>query len=164
MAAQNLVLDNLVLDNQADMVTVRFAVHVDEVDEVRRELASGSELGLTCVAELISRGGFILDETVAEREYVSVIRYDSLAEEYVLDVPGRDPMRSADLGKLLARGWGGLSMDLGPWNLLKRGREYSLDFEVRLARRDVPRWLKTALFFWSWDVIGATTYRLDFSF
>ncbi len=163
-AEQSLDLDNLVLDNQAGEITVRFGVTAP-LDPLRKALGEGSRLGLVCKASLERVRGVLPDAGVAQGEYVSELTRDELAQEYVLHLPGVEkPVRSKDLRVLLDKAWGAVTMDLGSWDLLTPGHAYALNLTISLKRMDVPAWLRYSLFFWSWDVLPATNYQLEFNY
>ncbi len=164
MADQALDLNNLVLDNQAGQITVRFGVSAPPAP-LREAMAEGSSLGLVCTATLERVRGVLPDADLAEGEYVSVLGRDELAQEYVLHLPGVEkPVRSKDLPALLDKAWGAVTMDLGSWDLLTPGHSYNLSLTISLKRRDVPAWLRYSLFFWSWDVLPETNYQLEFNY
>jgi hypothetical protein len=73
-------------------------------------------------------------------------------------------LQDKDIQELFNKAWDQLTLDLGSWSALQRGDSYSLRLEIRLSRSDIPAWLRYSLFFWSWDVIQPTTYRLDFTY
>lgn len=163
--AQKLILDKLVLDNHAGAVTVRFGIHVDDISKIEDELKNGSEMELRVKAMLSRRRTGWLAADLAERELIGALGYDPLTREFHVARPGLGKhLKGADLGSLMSRVWGDVSLELIPWESLERGKEYVLDFEMRLARTDVPGWIRTTLFFVSWDVVGVTTYRLDFTY
>lgn len=162
--AQSLVLNNLVVDNQAGTFTARFGVGVDGVEHVRDALQEGAVLGLNCEAALYQSKSYLPNKLVRDTTWVSVVRYDPLKKEYVLEVPGRDAARNQRLGQLLAGGWESVNIDLGPWESLERGHQYSLELTISLGRIDTPNWLKRTLFFWSGDVVDPATYQLDFRY
>jgi hypothetical protein len=161
--AQELVLRNLVIDNQAGNITVRIGVGIDEVEEVSEGLMEGAVLGLDCRAELTRDRSFWTDAVEARGAYLSRVSYDALSKEYVLKAPGlKQPLRGTDLQPLLVRGWGEIAMDLGSWKILERGKRYRLELSISLERLDVPGWLKSALFFWPWDAAPSMQYSVDF--
>lgn len=163
--AQKLILDKLVLDNHAGAVTVRFGIHVDDISKIEDELKSGSEMELRVKAMLSRRRTGWLAADLAEKELVGALGYDPLTREFHVIRPGLGKLlKGGELGPLMSRVWGDVSLELIPWESLERGKEYVLDFEMRLARTDVPGWIRTTLFFVSWDVVGVTTYRLDFTY
>jgi len=163
-AAQALDLNNLVLDNQAGQITVRFGVSAPAAP-LREALAEGASLGLVCKATLERVRGVLPNSDLVEGEYVSVLERDELAQEYVLRLPGVEkPVRSKDLPALLNKAWGSVTMDLGSWGLLAPGHAYTLSLAISLKRRDVPAWLRYSLFFWSWDVLPETNYQLQFNY
>lgn len=163
--AQKLILDKLVLDNHAGAVTVRFGIHVDDISKIEDELKSGSEMELRVKTMLSRRRTGWLAADLADKELIGALGYDPLTREFHVARPGADKtLKGGELGSLMGRVWGDVSLELIPWESLERGKEYVLDFEMRLARTDVPGWIRTTLFFVSWDVIGVTTYRLDFTY
>ncbi len=163
--AQRLILDKLVLDNRSGNVAARFSMHIDDLSRVEAEIVDGAELGLMARVTLSRRRTAWMDATLAEREMATLIGYDPLSKEFHVSPPdGGKSAKGKDLGELLGRFWTDAILELAPWDGLERGNDYVLDLEMRLARKDVPGWIRTTLFFWSWDVIGATTYRLDFSY
>jgi hypothetical protein len=161
---EGLYLDNLVLDNQAGEITARFGVDVVGLEKIRRALEDeGAVLGLICTAIIDRKRTMWMNSELATTEYVSRLSKDALSNEYVLRSPGMpEPMRSKELEPLLEKGWGGITLSLGPWSMLKPGSEYGLNLTIELKRADVPAWLDYTLFFWSWDVYPSTTYQLDF--
>lgn len=161
---QSLTLKNLVVDNQAGSIMVRFGVAVDGVQDIVQSLESGATLGLRCQARLVQEH-FWRNERISSTDFVSTVHWDALTKEYVLDLPGREqPLQNKDIRELFNKAWGQLTLDLGSWSALQRGDSYSLRLEIRLSRSDIPAWLRYSLFFWSWDVIRPTTYRLDFTY
>jgi hypothetical protein len=163
--AQSLVLSNLVVDNQAGNLAARFGVAVDGLAEVTDTLHSGVTLALTCKARLTRPGGLLNNPKLAEAELVSRIKYDSLTREYVLTLPGREaPLRNARLDELLRSGWSQLTLDMGSWRVLERGKEYALGLDIRLTQTDIPNWFRRTLFFWTWDVAPQASYQLTFRY
>jgi len=163
--AQSLVLSNLVVDNQAGTLAARFGVSLDSLAEVSDALANGATLALTCKGTLTRKGGVFSSPQVAAAEMVCRLKYDSLAREYALSLPGRDgPLKSARLDELLNSGWSSLTLDMGSWSLLERGKEYTLALDIRLHQTDIPNWFRRTLFFWAWDVAPQASYQLHFKY
>ena len=44
------------------------------------------------------------------------------------------------------------------------GRDYTVDLDVALKFDDVPPWLRSALFFWNWNAVPVTRYRMEFQY
>lgn len=163
--AQRLGLSNLVVDNQAGRAKVRFGVAVEALDAVRQALENGQVLALSCKAILSQSRDYLWNSELASADMLSTL-YLHENGPYEISLPGgrREHYRSRDLDLVMKEAWGGLSMDLGPWDRLERGHSYSLDLEIRLLRQDVPGWLKGTLFFWNFDAVSPVKYRLDFSY
>ncbi|MBI5519274.1 MAG: DUF4390 domain-containing protein [Desulfovibrio sp.] len=163
--AQSLVLSNLVVDNQSGVLAARFGVGMDSLAEVTDALQSGVTLALTCKGKLVRQGGLFSSPQVAEATMVSRLKYDSLTKEYTLTVPGREaPLKNARLDELLRAGWESLSLELGAWKLLERGKQYTLTLDIRLHQVDIPNWFRRTLFFWAWDVAPQASYQLHFKY
>jgi hypothetical protein len=164
-AGQDIELDGLVIDNRAGDLGVGFGVNIPDPQPLLAALSEGSVLGLRCRARIERRRGLWPDSKVVEIEYRSLLRMDGLAKEFLIDLPGHEtPIAGKDLRALLARGWGSIVLDLGPWSQLRQGRNYTLVLALSVARLDVPTWMRFAVFFWTWDVFPEVEYRLDFRY
>lgn len=163
--AQDLTLSNLVVDNRQNVVMARFGLRVEGTDALGRRVMEGETLGLVCQASLYKDRDYWFDRLLARREFVSVLGYDSLSRQFVLELPGQArPVRDADLGALLKRAWSDIALDLGPSRILDRGERYLLDLYVGLEQTDPPDWLKRTLFFWSWSAAPPARYQLAFTY
>ena len=162
--ASSLQLKNMVLDNQAGSIMARFGIELAADTQVEDALQNGMKLKLVCEASLYEHKNVWLDSKVAGKTYISKLYFDSLSNEFVLEKPGAQIFKNKSLSILLREEWKSFVLDLGPWSTLKRGERYNLRLKVRLDRTEVPAWLKNTLFFWSWDIIPAATYQLDFTY
>lgn len=163
--AQHIVLSDLVLDNHAGNVMVRFSLALDDEREIEQVLIDGARLALVCRASLSDASGLLFDSTVTEARYVNRLSYDSLSKEFYLERSGGDPpVRGRDLASLLKEYWSVIEIDLGAFEALERGNDYALDLDVELKYDDVPKWLRRTLFFWSWSVAPSASYRMEFEY
>lgn len=163
--AQTLVLTNLVLDNQAGSVMVRFGIDAKGQNVIAMAVEEGVPTQLEVEASLYRVRDYVLDKRLARAELRSSLRFDPLTREYVVETPpGDNPLRSKRLEELLARSWGSLDIDLGPWSVLERGNAYRLRLDTALRQTDVPQWIKTLLFFWDWDLTPSAGYELEFTY
>lgn len=162
---QTLELGNLVLDNQQGEITVRFGVRLDELASLQDVLESGSPVILQSRGSVSGIKTLWFDDTVAEAQWESELRYDALGKRYVMQLPGSsEKLEDVSLARILQKGWGRVSLVLGPWKTLQPGTDYRLDLQIRMKREDVPAWLKYVVFFKSWDVYPLANYQLDFSY
>lgn len=163
--AQEIILENLVLDNVGGTIQLRFGIEVEDVASLRDYLDEGTTLRLKCDAELQQKKILWKDETVLSRSLVFDLKNNPLTQEYLLqNVTYERTIHGKNLESLVQTGWGQLVMDLGSWAALPRRKEYALELSVRMIRADIPGWLKKALFFWSWNIGNAQQYRLNFSY
>lgn len=163
--AERIGLSNLVVDNHSGRAQVRFGVSVRQAGAIREALENGQVLALGCKARLYLKRDYAWDALAGEAELVStLVLHDKGPFEITMPGRARERYRARDLELIMKEAWGGISMDLGSWAALERGRSYSLELEIRLLRQDLPGWLKGTLFFWNFDAIEPATYRLDFSY
>ena len=164
-SAQELVLSNLVVDNQAGEILVRFGVEVEGSDRIARILKEGESLGLSCSVSLLRERSLWFDQTVYSADLDLFLHYDPLSRQFTAELPGgQSPMAHPDLAVLLSKAWSEITLDLGPWKDLSRGKGYRLMLEISLNRLDVPVWLKRALFFWDWEAAPTMHYQLEFTY
>jgi hypothetical protein len=161
--AQELILKNLVLDNVAGDIQLRFGVALQDLDKVEDLLQEGATITMGGESSLIRKRKLFWDKTLKHAEMTFELKKDPLSETYILtDTRTQRVMKNQDLPTLIKANWGTLSMSLGSWDSLPRGVKYAMNLKVVLKRAHVPGWLKTALFFWSWDVVDQKQYRMDF--
>ncbi len=163
--AERLGLSNLVVDNHAGRAKVRFGVLIRDAAPILEALENGQVLALECKARLYLKRDYMWNHLAKEAELLSpLVLHDKGPFEISMPGAAREHYRSRELELVMKEAWGSISMDLGPWADLERGRSYSLELEIRLLRQDLPGWLKGTLFFWNFDAIAPATYRLDFSY
>ncbi|WP_419781711.1 DUF4390 domain-containing protein [Maridesulfovibrio sp.] len=163
--ASSLKLKNMVLDNQAGSIMARFGIELNADTQVEEALLDGIKLKLICKASLFEHKSMWMDSEVAGKTYSNKLYFDSLSKQFVLEKQGSEKIiKNKSLSILLREEWNSIILDLGPWSTLQRGERYNLRLKVQLDRTEVPAWLKNTLFFWSWDIIPAATYQLDFTY
>jgi hypothetical protein len=163
--AQGLELANLTLDNRGGNLSVHFGLRAEGLDAVKAALDQGSELALRCRVDIRRVRSFFFDSRVAGLDFESRLGFDGLVQEYRVELPGGgNPLRGKDLGGLLGKAWGAVTLDLGPWKALTPGHDYVLSLDVSLKRADAPALVRVAAFFLSWDVLPATSYEQAFRF
>ena len=163
--ASSLKLKNMVLDNQAGSIMARFGIELSTDTQVEEALQNGIKLKLICQASLFEHKSIWLDSEVAGKTYSNKLYFDSLSKQFVLEKQGSDKiLKNSNLTILLREEWNSIILDLGPWSTLQRGERYNLRLKVQLDRTEIPAWLKNTLFFWSWNIIPAATYQLDFTY
>ncbi|WP_319763516.1 DUF4390 domain-containing protein [Maridesulfovibrio sp.] len=163
--AGSLQLENMVLDNQAGSIMARFGIELTSDTQIEEALHNGIKLKLICEASLYEHKSVWLDSKVAGKTYSNKLYFDSLSNQFVIEKEDSDKIfKNNSLSILLRDEWKSIILDLGPWSTLQRGEQYNLRLKVRLDRTEVPAWLKNTLFFWSWDLIPAATYQLNFTY
>jgi len=163
--AQTLSLMAPSIANDNGALVARYGVSVVEKPILKGELEDGAELILKCAIELFEVSDYWLDSTVSSAEFESVLKYDHLTKEFLMTLPGREnPLRNKDIEALLLKGWGSIKATLGPWNVLKRGQQYSLRLITTMNEADAPQGISRFIYFWSWDAGADNTFHLNFTF
>lgn len=163
--AQTLSLRAPDIANDNGALKVHFGVTVVEKPVLRQDLEEGRELVLKSVIELFRVRDYWLDSTVGTSSFVSTLGYDRLTREFTLTLPGESaPLRDKSLDSLLKKGWGRIEINLGPWNMLEAGEDYSLRLITTMNEKDAPEGFYRFLYFWSWDAGSDNTFHLNFTF
>jgi len=161
--AQELLLNNLVLNNFEGKIWVRFGVEPTGIEPIRQALLAGEQLALVCKARLSLKRDYVWNHEVSHARWESRLRRLK-GGEYAIDVPGQGAVADKELHALFRKAWGEILIDLGSWDRLERGQNYSLTLELTLTRPDVSPWLKKGLFFWPFDAATPVSYQLDFTY
>lgn len=163
--AQSLSLLTPSIANVNGALTARFGVEVESLPAVKGELEDGLELRLKCRADLYETMDYWLDSHISTATFESVLRFDSLKKEFTMTLPGRETLlRDADLPTLLKEGWSAIEAVLGPWNMLVRGEQYSLQIQTTISEADAPEGITKYIYFWSWDSSPTATFLLNFTY
>jgi hypothetical protein len=145
--AQQLALEGLVLDNVGERIQLRFGVQAEDVDALEQIL------------------GWWPDNTVAEKRIRYHLKTHPLTQTYrLINQHTNSTARDDSLQDLMHRQWKEIILDLGAWKMLDTGADYILELTLQFTRPNVPQWLKTTLFFWSWDVVTSQTFRMHFTY
>jgi hypothetical protein len=162
-AGQEIILRNLIVNNDQGEVHLRFGLRTRDSEELSRYLKQGTDLRLVCTAVMDLERNLWWDRELRRSVTKSLLRYDSLDDEYRLNTGTNGTgERDSDLAALVRNGWGQIDMYLGPWPEQFKEENLALHLTVRLIRDDVPVWLKRTLFFWSWNVVPVKNYRIRF--
>jgi|GEM_PF-1238945 len=183
LAAASLDLSNLVLNNHDGKILVRFGLAIPDLTPLEAVFAEGGILALRMEARLSEKSDYLWDHQVTETGRLAVVR--KTGDGYVVEpAPAQRPGRAGpapteqatpavpvvplasgtDLADVLRQAFGEVALDLGPWDVLKRGESYVLVLSISLLRGDVSAFWRNTLFFWSFEVIPKVRYLLDFTY
>ncbi|WP_027370476.1 DUF4390 domain-containing protein [Desulfovermiculus halophilus] len=163
--AQQLALEGLVLDNVGERIQLRFGVQAKDVDALEQILEKGGQLQMQCDIRLRRRRGWWPDSTVVEKRRRYHLKTHPLTQTYrLINQHTNSTARDDSLQDLMHRQWKEIILDLGAWKMLDAGADYILELTLQFTRPNVPQWLKTTLFFWSWDVVTSQTFRMHFTY
>lgn len=161
--AQRLSLDNLALDNQSGRIHLHFGLRLEEIPTIQTLLQDGVDLWMFGTARLISKRFLLPNWVLNEKQIEHVLEWNPLAKEFELTLPQKEHLvRNKDLNDLITAHWSEISLDMGEWSRLTPGETYHLELEISLDRRDIPVWMRSVLFFWSWEIVSPVRYELEF--
>ncbi len=157
-----LVLDAVVLDNHDGRVRLSCGIRVTDGGPIIDALSEGMDLELVCTGTLNRMRTVLWNETLGVQRFNAVLKGDLLNRKFVLEQNGqRKVFSESAFVDELNRAWARLSFDLGPWSLLDSQERYSVRINVSVKKTEIPSWVRVPLFFWSWDVVPETTYRME---
>ncbi len=163
--AQELEIKDCVMAKKQGSILINFGVELRNAQELNEYLSEGSPLKLICTGKLFKDRSFWLDKKLKEKKLIFELDYNPLTQKYTLSNSNiKNSTQSQSLKKLFEKYWKELELDLGNWNSIPQGSDYTFQLEVELKRGKVPGWMKVVLFFWSWDKLSSKTYEMDFSY
>jgi hypothetical protein len=158
-------LRNIILGNVAGKINLRYELYNSNWESLTRYLNDGANLVLECKAKISKVRIMWMDQVKLSKKLIFELKYNPLSQEYILhNLTQKRTMHNSDLGTLLKGNWSRLTMDLGAWKSLKKGADYIFNLKIRFKKSDIPKWLKNALFFWSWDVLPEIEYQITFEY
>ncbi len=163
--AQDLVLKNLVLDNVAGEIQLRFGIDTLEAEKLHKYLRDSVTLRLKCEAFLLKDRQLWWDQDLAHDQCIFKIKQNPITQKYSLvDLKTEKEYTESSLESLLKHHITRLRLHLGVWQTLQKGEKYAIKLLVSLKRSGFPGWVKKCLFFWSWDIVPTQKYRMDFTY
>ncbi len=161
--AQSLVLSDLVLDNSNSTMSVHYGLLVKDAPAIANALHEGLQLRFCSHVALYKKRSFGWDTLLVEKETVFDLHEDTLKQEGVMSIAGKEirfPM--TEFEHVFQKRLASLTASLGPWSMAQKGRTYVVRLTLSLSRVDVPVWIRFPLFFWSWDIVPATQFEMEF--
>ncbi len=162
--AQELEIKNCVLDKKQGRIRINFGVQLKQVKKLDQYLSEGSPLELICRGSLYQDRTFWMDKKLNQSQITFRLDNNPLTQKYVLtDLGNQNSFEGSELKKLLHNHWKELELDLGEWDSIPKGDDYTFQLQVMLKRGEVPGWMEFMLFFWSWDQLSSKVYEIEFS-
>lgn len=162
--AGELVLRSFVLDSRNSDVGLRFGVELDDYGSLRQALAEGMPLRLEAEARLDAKPSYWLDAPLARGALQSTLSQDPESKVFECLLPSGEIVRDEELRPLIQSAWKNLSISLGDFSILERGRRYSLGLDVRLKQAETPAWKRWLLFFSEFEVVEGLGYQMEFQY
>lgn len=165
---QKLLLAPPVISTLHGNLLLNLSLTVDSEDGLRDLLKDGAVLRLRVSMAMKRKRAWWTDETLAEREYDSIIRHDPLSRDFEVSFPtpdGEKRARDRNLTRLLHSSWRKLSLPILPLRVLYgqgSGESFDIIFTVTLQHTEVPPWLEKSSLFWSSDVVPQEKRVLPF--
>lgn len=165
LRADSIALTDLGVDNAQGSVSVGFSVVINEIAPLMEALQNGGQYEVRCSGKLYKRRLGFWDAFLAEAEYSCTVASKPIARECVVtDHRGSHTFEFTGLEDELNRFWSRLSLPMGSWDAIERGKAYRVVLTFSVTRTNVPGWVSKPLFFVSWDLVPEVVYVLDFDF
>ncbi len=161
--SQSLDLSSFTVETGDNHLMARFSVDVDEFEKIKETLDNGGKMIMICAADLFRKRSVFWNKRLKSQKVEIALEKDLLKGKYVVSLPEGEiklkELPEEDFTSLFQD----IKVELFPWKELETGRNYKLSMHIRLVSRDVPKWIKRTLFFWSWDVARDIRYETEFS-
>ncbi len=163
--AEFISLTDLGVDNAQGQVSVGLSIVVNDMAPLMEALQNGGRYQVLCTAKLYQRHAGFWNSFLSEAEYVCEIASKPIAREcLVTDHRGTRTFDFAVVQEELNRFWSRVSIPMGSWKYIERGKAYRVVLQFAVTRTNVPGWVSKPLFFVSWDLVPEVEYVLDFDF
>lgn len=162
--SQTLDFSSFLIDTQEDHLVAMLSIDVEEFEKIQKSLHEGNKISMIFTVKLYRHRTLFWNKNIREKTIEVEMEKDLLSEEYIVKFPDK----TFTLQELQEDSFDALfediSIKLAPLEELIPGREYRLQVGIRVISRDVPQWIKTTLFFLSWDIVREVSYEMEFSF
>ena len=162
--ASGFELRGFVLDNTNETAEIGFGLDLPDASIVRSALDDGDELELTCRAELHRMRSYMWDERIGSGTYICNMSKDMLKGSYVFQFSDEKIVLDKIAKKSMQQIFNSIRIPLCSWDNILPGKKYSVSLEITLKISDVPGWIKSTLFFWSWNLIDPVYYEMQFDY
>ncbi|MDR2892687.1 MAG: DUF4390 domain-containing protein [Deltaproteobacteria bacterium] len=137
---------------------------VDDEDELRLLLRNGASLELVINAEILRQRTFLPNESLDERNFSFLLKYDSLTRQYRMSDPLTGKiLQDPNMRSLLTKTWKQLELPLTNMDIFAQDEDYLVLLKLTLQYAEIPPWLDRSLVFWSREVVEPETYKLEFN-
>jgi len=165
LRADSIAIADLGVDNAQGSVSLGFSVAISDMAPLMEALQNGGQYEVRCSGKLYKRRLGFWDEFLADAEYLCTVASKPIARECVVtDHRGSHTFDFDGLQDELNRFWSRLSLPMGSWDIIERGKAYRVVLTFSVTRTNVPGWVSKPLFFVSWDLVPEVVYVLDFDF
>lgn len=165
LRADSIAITDLGVDNAQGSVSLGFSVAINDMAPLMEALQNGGQYEVRCFGKLYKRRLGFWDEFLADAEYSCTVASKPIARECVVtDHRGNHTFDFDGLQEELNRYWSRLSLPMGSWDIIERGKAYRVVLTFSVTRTNVPGWVSKPLFFVSWDLVPEVVYVLDFDF
>ncbi len=162
--AQPLDFSSFLIDTQEDYLVAMFSIDIEEFEKIQEALHDGKKISMICTIRLQRHRTLFWNKNIQEKTIEIGMEKDLLSEEYMIKFPDKTytlkNMQEDSFDTIFKN----INIKLAPLKELIPERKYRLHIGIRVVNRDVPQWIKSTLFFLSWDVVPQVLYEKEFSF
>ncbi len=162
--SQPLDFSSFLIDTQEEYLVAMFSIDTQEFEKIQEALHDGNKISMICTIKLKRHRTLFWNKNIREKTIEVDMEKDLLSEEYMIKFPDKTftlkELQEDSFDALFEN----ISIKLASLEELIPEREYRLHIGIRVISRDVPQWIKSTLFFLSWDIVPEVRYEKEFSF
>jgi len=162
--AQPLDFSSFLIDTQEDYLVAMFSIDIEDFEKIQEALHDGNKITMICTIMLKRHRTLFWNKKIREKTIEVDMEKDLLSEEYRIKFPDQTYTLKKIQEDSFDKIFENIGVKLAPLEELIPGRKYRLNLGIRVISRDVPQWIKTTLFFLSWDIVREVNYEMEFSF
>ncbi len=152
------------MDPKPHGMTINTKLQLTNSAQVADAMRDGAQLVFDFQLILEEVRTFLSNQELATQGRMAHIKYDPLLDEFLLHEDGAPLLRHNDIDMLFRQFW---ERAFAPFTLqaaLVKDETYRVHVQCTLRHSQVPPWLKSTLFFWSWDITPPLVFEQDVTY
>lgn len=163
LRAQSVKLTDVIVNNSSKDLLAYFNLRNSFDDETKKALMNGLSIRIVFNVRLYSAKTFWPDKLLASRDIVHSIRYDTLREEFLLDLDGRR-MKLKDLTKAQAAVSEVTGLSVVPLSRLAPNSNYELQIKATRKKDPSPSTFSNIISLFSFWNTESDSYTVEFRY
>lgn len=163
-STQDIAFHELTLDTKTNPLTVNLGFGLTNYPLLADMLRNGARVELYCTVTLQRKRMLWTDETLAEKNFLYQVRYDTLSREFLVERGDRPPIRHKKLEPLLKNIWNRIRIPLGTSSMLEPENSYVIRVVAGLRHQPGSLNLSKSVFFKNETIIPDTSIAMNFAY